>query len=397
MTVSNRMWVSRIEISGLAGSHKDVNCDLNTDINIFFGENGSGKTSLLKILHAAASNTTASIADVPFESAKVTMMYFGTFRLERSILNRAFSQKIEEASSDSPLSNLLVLPSAASAEELSWQSTMYIISDEGFRPYRPEEKAEYILSHQYLPTSRLYLGLEQENVWGKRQLTEQELEQNFGQRITQLWTEYNYDLSRAKAAIQEEGLARIMRDIWSSDEQRKIETQLDLEQAYDRVNKFFERQNLTDILKSFDEFKSHINKRPYLMNVIKDINTVEEDIEKAMIPKGQLLDLVTKLYGEKLSLMFGEKKITVRTKEGKEIALGSLSSGQKQLLMIFLSALMAKDKSILIDEPEISMHVDWQSELIDAMHQLSPSAQIIMATHSPEISASVNDDKLFRL
>jgi predicted ATP-dependent endonuclease of OLD family len=133
------------------------------------------------------------------------------------------------------------------------------------------------------------------------------------------------------------------------------------------------------------------------MNVIKDINTFEEILEKAMIPKTQLLDLVTKLYGEKLILKFEEKQITVKTKEGKEIALGSLSSGQKQLLMIFLSALMANDKPILIDEPEISMHVNWQSALIGAMQQLSPTAQIIMATHSPEISASVSDDKLFRL
>lgn len=228
-------------------------------------------------------------------------------------------------------------------------------------------------------------------------MTEQELEQNFGKRITELWREYNYDLSNAKADIQEGGLASIMKDIWSSVDQGKVETDLDLERAYNRVNKFFERQKLTDILTSLDDFKSRITNQPYLMNVIKDINNVEEAIEKAMIPKTQLLDLVTKLYGEKLSLKFEEKQITVITKGGKEIALGTLSSGQKQLLMIFLSALMADNKPFLIDEPEISMHVDWQSGLVEAIQQLSPSTQIIFATHSPEIAASVDDDKLFRL
>jgi predicted ATP-dependent endonuclease of OLD family len=133
------------------------------------------------------------------------------------------------------------------------------------------------------------------------------------------------------------------------------------------------------------------------MDVIRDINGIEEAIERAMIPKNQLLEMLAKLYGEKLSLTFEEKQITVKTREGKEIALGSLSSGQKQLLMVFLRTLMASGKPILIDEPEISMHVDWQSDLIGAMHQLSPSTQIIMATHSPEISASVPSEKLFRL
>lgn len=398
MSLSERMWVGRIEISGLAGSDKDVKYDLNTDVNIFFGANGSGKTSLLKILNAAASNTTANLVDVPFRSAKVILNYYGTFVLERSIENIAFNQKTEQPISGiAPISNLLASPQAASTEELNWQSVMFIKTNNGYQQYRPEVKADYILGHQYLPTSRLYLGLEQENPWEKRKLTEQELEQNFAQRITNLWREYNFDLSSTKAGVQEQGLASIMKDVWSSDDQIVAESDLDLERAFDRVNKFFERQKLKDILKSFEDFKSRVNRQPYLMKVIKDINNVEETIEKAMIPKTKLFDLITKLYGEKLRLDFDEKKITVKTKDDREIALGTLSSGQKQLLMIFLSTLVANNKPILIDEPEISMHVDWQSELVDDMHQLSPSAQIIIATHSPEISASVNDDKLFRL
>ncbi|RPH49072.1 MAG: ATP-binding protein [Desulfobacteraceae bacterium] len=398
MSLLDRMWVSKIEISGLAGSEKDIIYDLDTDVNIFFGANGSGKTSLLKILNAAATNTTVNIVDVPFRSAKVIIQYYDNFVLERSIENKAFIQKTEQPiSGTAPISNLLSSPQVTPAEELNWQSVMFEKTKKGMKQYRPEVEANYLMDHQYLPTSRLYLGLEQENPWEKRQLTEQELEQNFAQRITNLWRDYNYDLSKTKAKIQEQGLASIMKDMWSSVDQKVAQSELDLERTFERVNMFFKRQKIEGILKSFEDFKSQINRQPYLMKIIKDINSVEESIEEAMIPKTELSDMITKLYGEKLKLGFDEKKITVKTRDNREIALGTLSSGQKQLLMIFLSTLIAKDKAILIDEPEISMHVDWQSELVRDMHQLSPSVQILIATHSPEISASVNDDKLFLL
>lgn len=412
MSDYSRQWISKIKVSGLAGSAQDVEYELNQDVNIFFGNNGSGKTSLLKILNAATSYTTDNIANIPFRSAKVTMNLFGILILERTIENKTFIQKSElpicetemvtaagaVGTATGPiLASLLTAQATSTEETLEWKSVMSKITKDGIKPYNLDDPITYVLEHKYLPTSRLYLGLEQKNIWEKRQLTEQELEQYFAQRITNLWKEYNFDLSSKKASIQEEGLTNIMKNVWSLDDQKVTETDLDLERAYNRVSKFFERQKIKDILQSLDDFKSHINKQPYLMKVIKDINNIEESIEKEMIPKANLFNLITKLYGKKLVLNFEDKQITVQTKDGKEILLEALSSGQKQLLMIFLATLMASNNLILIDEPEISMHVDWQSELINDMHQLSPDAQIIVATHSPEISASVSDDKLFRL
>jgi len=51
----------------------------------------------------------------------------------------------------------------------------------------------------------------------------------------------------------------------------------------------------------------------------------------------------------------------------------------------------------MIDEPELSLHVDWQRRLVENMTLLNPSAQYIFATHSPEIMADVDDSKIFRL
>jgi ABC-type lipoprotein export system ATPase subunit len=392
------MWFESIEISNLAGSDKVLKYDLNTDVNIFFGENGSGKTSLLKILNAAATNTT-NIAHVPFESAKLTINYHGNWRLVKEIVNTAHNKIIKEPPMGeiTPLGTASVSPSMPIEDDLNWESSLYIKQDGKFIRYKPEEKVNYTLDHQYLPTSRLYLSLETERLWEKHQFTEQELEQNFAKIIRDRWKEYNYDLSSTEARTTAQGLANILSDLWSTPGKKITKTDIDLEKAYNRVNKFLNRYELEDVLKSFEDFSNRITDHDYLMNVIKDINDVEEIIEKAVVPKTKIQELITKLYGEKVRLAFGEKQITAKTENNKDIGLEALSSGQKQLLMIFLSILMANNRPILIDEPEISMHVDWQSALVGAMRQLTPSAQIIMATHSPEISASVGDDKLFRL
>jgi len=64
-----------------------------------------------------------------------------------------------------------------------------------------------------------------------------------------------------------------------------------------------------------------------------------------------------------------------------------LSSGEKQLLIILLTTLLQDGKPaiLLMDEPEISLHTDWQEELIKVIRTLNPNVQIILATHSPSI------------
>ena len=39
----------------------------------------------------------------------------------------------------------------------------------------------------------------------------------------------------------------------------------------------------------------------------------------------------------------------------------------------------------LMDEPEISLHIEWQKQLINIIRELNPNAQIILSTHSPAL------------
>ncbi len=73
-----------------------------------------------------------------------------------------------------------------------------------------------------------------------------------------------------------------------------------------------------------------------------------------------------------------------------------LSSGEKQLLIIFFRVFLKDEKPslLLMDEPELSLHIEWQNKLIEAIRSLNPNCQIIMTTHSPSIFADGWEDKL---
>lgn len=88
----------------------------------------------------------------------------------------------------------------------------------------------------------------------------------------------------------------------------------------------------------------------------------------------------------------------VKAENGVEIPISwkNLSSGEKQLVIILLTVLMerGKDSILIMDEPEISMHITWQSQLLDWIFKLNSNVQVIMSTHSPSIFGKGWGDKI---
>jgi predicted ATPase len=64
-----------------------------------------------------------------------------------------------------------------------------------------------------------------------------------------------------------------------------------------------------------------------------------------------------------------------------------LSAGEKQMLVILLTALVQDNQPaiMIMDEPELSLHTDWQKDLIDNIRRLNENVQLIIATHSPAV------------
>ena len=105
--------------------------------------------------------------------------------------------------------------------------------------------------------------------------------------------------------------------------------------------------------------------------------------------------LQTKLI-KSLNSMFAEtdKKISLNINNKFEIeyrntliSFESLSSGEKQIIYIFLKVVIASNSGaiILMDEPEISLHLSWQEKLLTEIRKINDISQIIIVTHSPAI------------
>lgn len=125
-------------------------------------------------------------------------------------------------------------------------------------------------------------------------------------------------------------------------------------------------------------------------SVVKEWTALIEKQKKIDLPRVTFLDVINSLLQNK-SIGINEKnELIVLTKSGKPLALQNLSSGEKQLLIILGQSLLQESKShiYIADEPELSLHVEWQEKLVSSLKRINPNSQIIFATHSPDIVGS---------
>lgn len=108
---------------------------------------------------------------------------------------------------------------------------------------------------------------------------------------------------------------------------------------------------------------------------------------------GQTIELVNSILEGKKIARIEKGRLVVETDKGETHGLNDLSSGEKQivLLLIEISRRIVPGSVILIDEPEISLHLAWQRGLVVALDKIIEQydAQVIMVTHSPEIAGMV--------
>ncbi|MCD8282935.1 MAG: AAA family ATPase [Prevotella sp.] len=111
--------------------------------------------------------------------------------------------------------------------------------------------------------------------------------------------------------------------------------------------------------------------------------------------KAQEISAQKQLFHDLIDNFFAETKKTIIRSEneirfsqiGETLMPYRLSSGEKQLLVIFLTVLVEdlQPYVLFMDEPEVSLHVEWQQQLIETILRLNPNVQIILTTHSPAL------------
>lgn len=117
------------------------------------------------------------------------------------------------------------------------------------------------------------------------------------------------------------------------------------------------------------------------------------DSEKQMMaaeiskPKTKFQDLIDELFAETGKKINRKSNEILIEQDGDILTPYKLSSGEKQMLVILLTVLVQDNAhcALFMDEPEISLHIEWQQRLITLIRSLNPNVQIILTTHSPAL------------
>ena len=257
-------YITEFSIDGLSGRKTPYALRLNRDVNVFFGLNGSGKTSLLKIFHSAMEGDTSGLATVPFRSARI--------KIHSDDFNKDVSLTLHKPRAPQPIPFDEVarfssgvarsrehLPVPRRIAPLVWKMKPKI-----------ESRKSTKWQHLYLPTARLYTGTSAMNLRSigpvqerYASYSEEQLDQLFAQSLEQLWYSFSTPLLAKVRQAQEAGLARIMKDVLTPATRRRGQKpQVDSDTTYRRVSTFLRRQGSPRILGTPAQFRKRYSEDP---------------------------------------------------------------------------------------------------------------------------------------
>ena len=360
------MKINSFEVTGLLGRSKTLSLSLNSDINIITGRNGSGKTSLLKLLwYVLSGNIGLALREVEFRKATLETTAY-TCTIYKITDSRCRIDWKDENGNQ-------IFEDAA--------------DDDGDVIFHAEEDANALLincgSSVFLPTFR--------RIEGGFTIGERGFGLNALSRMKDDIEDSLVGLSRRlshKKHVFVSALSTI--DIVSL----LVRKYADLSEEYNRIQENTSKGVISQI-KVF-ESKSDADETNaealQLLNTIRhEIEGMEKKREEIMTPMEQLKQTVTRLFrhsgikfGQKLN--FGDAATAVSSE--------LLSAGEKQMLSFIAYNAFYRDSVIIIDEPELSLHVDWQRQLFPILQKQHATNQFIIATHSPFIYSKYPDKEV---
>lgn len=156
------------------------------------------------------------------------------------------------------------------------------------------------------------------------------------------------------------------------------------------------RQEKVQVYKLLNDFKNFST--DYIETYSQALRVYLQDTKQKLEVFDDLirhLDVFTDIVNKKLNFkriaVSNEKGLMVLRDDGTELDASKLSSGEQQIIVLYYELIFGvKDKlMLLIDEPEISLHVAWQRELLNDFHKIidlkNGHLNILIATHAPQV------------
>ncbi len=220
--------------------------------------------------------------------------------------------------------------------------------------------------------------------------------------IEELFKENDEDINQEKFNFIEELLVQLdnERYIFFDSEGRRLIGFSSLKNAnLKKIDAFLGEKVLTSSLQTelqadYFKFKNSLaNEVNEILSTISSPNITTNTIN---ITIGELRDkifgkfnlfkgFIDQLFSETGKVFSPDEFVFIKEGKTEPILPENLSSGEKQAFLLLLTCLLQHNKPaiLLLDEPEISLHIEWQAIIIKMMRELNPNCQIIAVTHSP--------------
>ena len=414
--------IASLEVKDLWGrEHKKIK--FNEQVNILIGRNASGKTTLLNILYYVVTADLRHLAEIEFSSAKIELRSFSSssrrtirVKCDDGVLSvklgntTAVTVPLRSVSRDDPISErhfaramrsrgmeklremLSMIPTAwlpvsrrlsisDFEDERSYQVGWDVVSRRARRDRSPLESVDHRLSELSKLLHRYRFHIEQ---------TLSSRYKEFEQRVLEIVL---FDENRDKFPMS------VPAEEFLGDESKQL-----LIRAFEsagllkpamrrRINKHFEA--LEEARRSLDEEDTPIHHFfvfpliPRTGDMIAAARTLDEARESLFEPIRRFEKLASMFLADKVVWVEPDGSLAIAYTDAPDQTIDThrLSSGEKQILILLTQALLEENSPVvyIADEPELSLHIEWQAMLIDSLLELGGEIQVIVATHSPDI------------
>jgi len=414
-------------IKGFHSSEKIVKYDFSDEnVTIMYGENGCGKTTLLQILNAVFSRNEMVLFNHKVREVFMSVLMDGE---ERQICIKERVRLIKDADGDGRFLKEIQEYDWTDMEFLEEQKTLLLGVDRiniqsavpastiydfintqeiGRRSFAgssmnvrrifAENLAEYLsysrkgrIRREGIDFESAHITLNGSNVDISNM--ESIIVSSFRKAVHGASTDIQSALFATLSQVIERNEAQYENKTLETVEERLVEYYPLISIAIEEIPEENDNEILK-LIKGSDclQIIEKCRENPYLCLLLFNIiQRIDKDIIKF---KAVLLlrDLFNEYTRKDKRMEINREGITIEILDGKKIVgrhrLNELSSGEKQLVTLLTCLFIdgSNRNFIFIDEPELSLNMKWQNELINLFEKYLPKTQVIMATHSPSVA-----------
>lgn len=427
----NSYFIESFKIDKLWG-YRDIDLTFNKDVNILIGPNGSGKTTILNLLHSILTADLRSISNVNFEQAKIRLRSFKgssvrTIKVdvEYGLLKFKVGQEtrsvfIGPLSDRRPIrpdlrhvheGNSIIRRMLS--EELDGELTAVVplvwlpisrrlpVTEEEEERYAREKPLESVdvrleellegLSHYY---SRLNTRLSERYKEFEHQVLSVILYSKEHDQLNLLPTSLPTEAEKKQLlnAFEAAGLLDEQMQIRINDHFDAAEATLKRIRADEKIGMNLEDILVVPLIGRTKAMVGHAGKlEEDRENIFASLRHYEKTVNSFLNDKS--LNKGASLNGKSVKVD-EDGDLKIESSSSSNLNWRYLSSGEKQILILLTQALLKVDEPVvyIADEPELSLHVTWQDKLLESLVKLGGQMQVIVATHSPDIVGKFQDN-----